>query len=92
MVNKEVVKNLENVVRIKSPQDLNFEKILQAIEVIKDYKISFMEKPYECEWLESIQINLENLEEQSITDENLPPNLNIGNIQTYNYKKVPRII
>lgn len=84
------IESLKTLVRLNLDENLNFDKVLSYIELIKNYS-HLTTKPYYCEWLDSIEITEMDMNEEE-KNENLPAGLKIGNISTYNYKKVPRVM
>lgn len=83
--------NLKTTVRLNLEENLNFDKILSYIEIVKSYQ-HLTNDTYRCEWLDNIEITQEDMDELDAVSENLPAGLKVGNITTYNYKKVPKVI
>ena len=85
----DIQKKLVEIVKIKENPAFQFEQILNYINLVKKYDTS-NKKNYRCEWLSPIVLT--NLITSSTPKNDLPPGTLVGNISTFNYIKVPKII
>lgn len=80
---------LVDIIKIKENPKILFAQILDYIEIVKKYPAS--NSPYRCEWINPIVMNSLILKDDESND-NIPPNIQVGNVHTFNYIKVPKII
>lgn len=85
----DIQKKLVEIVKLKENPSFQFEQILNYINLVKKYDTTHS-KTYRCEWLSPLV--LKTLITNHIAKNDLPPGTTVGNISTFNYIKVPKII